>query len=246
MAFKIAMILAAGRGERMRPLTDNLPKPLLEIHGKTLIEYHLEALKKSGYQRVVINHAWLGHKIEEHIGDGHRFGLEVLYSVENQALETAGGIINALPLLFSNKQRDPHKQECQKQQVSSNQQASCFTVVNGDVFTDFNFSELPVEISVGSAHLVLVNNPQHNPTGDFFLVDQRLQDSGEQKLTFSGIAQYHKDFFAGQIDLGESPNVKPLAPMLRKGISAQKITGQYHQGTWTDVGTPQRLEQLNR
>lgn len=228
------MILAAGRGERMRPLTDDLPKPLLEIHGKTLIEYHLEALKKAGYQRVVINHAWLGHKIEEHIGNGQRFGLDVRYSPENQALETAGGIINALPLIFSNEQTGPNTQE------------QSFTVVNGDVFTDFDFNQLPLDIPAGGAHLVLVDNPQHNSTGDFFLVEQRLQDSGEQKLTFSGIAQYHKDFFESQYDLTESPKVKPLAPMLRKGISAQKITGQHHQGAWTDVGTPQRLERLNQ
>lgn len=240
MTNKTAMILAAGRGERMRPLTDNVPKPLLKIHGKTLIEYHLEALKKAGYQRVVINHAWLGHKIEEYIGDGHRFGLDILYSAENQALETAGGIINALPLLFPNKRGGAHEQQSQKESEN------CFTVVNGDVFTDFDFSQLPIEISVGCAHLVLVDNPQHNFAGDFYFDKKQIEDSGDKKLTFSGIAQYHKDFFDGQFVLGEDIKVTPLAPMLRKGISAQKITGQHYQGAWTDVGTPQRLELLNR
>ncbi|MGJ8681554.1 N-acetylmuramate alpha-1-phosphate uridylyltransferase MurU [Paraglaciecola sp.] len=222
MTTKTAMILAAGRGERMRPLTDKVPKPLLTVQGKALIEHHLLALKKAGYQRVVINHAWLGKQIEAQLGDGKQFALEILYSPEQQALETAGGIVQALPLL------------CQ------NEDESCFTVVNGDVFTDFDFNELPIEISAGRAHLVLVNNPEHNLKGDFYLAGQKLVESGQKKLTFSGIAKYHKDFF-----LGQEVEVKSLVPLFFDGISKQTITAQHYMGSWTDVGTPQRLEQLN-
>ena len=142
MTLNTAMILAAGRGERMRPLTDSVPKPLLKIKGKTLIEYHLEALKRSGYERVVINHAWLGQQIESALGTGERFGLDILYSTELQALETAGGISNALPLLCPNKGDE------------------LFTVVNGDIFTDFDFDTLPNYLPKGvEAHLVMVDNP---------------------------------------------------------------------------------------
>ncbi|MCF2949714.1 nucleotidyltransferase family protein [Paraglaciecola aquimarina] len=223
MAAKTAMILAAGRGERMRPLTDKAPKPLLTVKGKSLIEYHLCGLKLAGYQRVVINHAWLGQQIEEYIGDGQKFGLQILYSPEKHALETAGGITQALPLL------------CQTSDETY------FTVVNGDVFTDFDFNKLPLEIGAGCAHLVLVDNPKHNPDGDFYLVNQKIQQSGQQKLTFSGIAKYHKDFFKGQ-----KVEVKPLVPLFRQAIAQQKMSAQYYPGIWTDVGTPERLEQLNQ
>ena len=223
MKSKTAMILAAGRGERMRPLTDLLPKPLLSVQGKPLIEYHLEALKRSGYQRVVINHAWLGEKIERVLGTGERFGLELLYSGEPQALETAGGISNALPLLCPDKQDE------------------LFTVVNGDIFTDFDFDTLPPCLPEGvGAHLVMVNNPSHNPGGDFYFSEHGLHPQQGCKLTFSGMAVYRKSFFA-QVDAG----VKPLAPMLRTAINLGLIGAQHFTGQWTDVGTPQRLTELN-
>lgn len=216
------MILAAGRGERMRPLTDHTPKPLLIVQGLPLIEYHLLALKQAGYQRIVINHAWLGQQFEECLGDGNRFGLQIIYSAESPALETAGGIVNALPLLCQNDS------EC------------CFAVVNGDIYSDYDFNTLPVEIPSQSAHLVMVDNPLHNPSGDFYFRDGKLSDSGAEKLTFSGIACYHKDFF-----LGRNSGVEPLAPMFRAAIKVKKVSAQYFSGNWTDVGTPQRLNELN-
>lgn len=219
-----AMILAAGRGERMRPLTDTVPKPLLTIHQKPLIEYHLEALKMAGYQRVIINHAWLGHLIEEEIGNGKRFGLQVIYSPEVNALETAGGIVKALPLL------------CPTEQAQS------FTVINGDVFTDFDFASLrDLRLSGEEAHLVMVDNPEHNPKGDFYFEDRRLSVSQGKKLTFSGIAVYQKSFFDNV-----SCEIQSLAPMLIAGIQNNLISAQYFLGNWTDVGTPERLAQLNK
>ena len=224
MTLNTAMILAAGRGERMRPLTDSVPKPLLKIKGKTLIEYHLEALKRSGYERVVINHAWLGQQIESVLGTGERFGLDILYSAERQALETAGGISNALPLLCPNKEDE------------------LFTVVNGDIFTDFDFDTLPTYLPKGvEAHLVMVDNPNHNPGGDFYFTGHDLHPEQGCKMTFSGIAVYHKGFFA-QINA----DVKPLAPMLRAAIKQGVIGAQHLTGHWTDVGTPQRLAELNK
>jgi MurNAc alpha-1-phosphate uridylyltransferase len=223
MKLNTVMILAAGRGERMRPLTDSVPKPLLQVHGKSLIEYHIEALKRSGYQRVVINHAWLGQQVESVLGTGERFGLEILYSAEIQALETAGGIINALPLLCPNTRDE------------------IFTVVNGDIFTDFDFGSLPVTLpDWARAHLVMIDNPSHNPDGDFYFAKHALHPTQGCKLTFSGIAVYHKNFFA-QVD----PGIKPLAPMLRTAINQGAIGAQHFTGQWTDVGTPQRLNELN-
>lgn len=222
MAIKSAMILAAGRGERMRPLTDTLPKPLLQVHNKALIEYHIEGLVKTGCQRIVINHAWLGDKIVEALGDGKRYGVNLLYSKEFSALETAGGIIQALPLL------------CQR----SDEQE--FTVVNGDVFTDFDFDDLPPVLTQSDAHLVMVDNPEHNPQGDFSLSDGQLAEGGEAKFTFSGIARYSRRFFAEQ-----TQGIKPLAPMLRHAMQQGCVTGQLHKGQWTDVGTPERLAKLN-
>ncbi len=217
------MILAAGRGERMRPLTDKVPKPLLKVQGKALIEYHLEALKCCGYQRVVINHAWLGEQIERFLGSGERFGLEILYSAEVQALETAGGIFNALPLLCPDSQDE------------------LFTVVNGDIFTDFDFDTLPSHLPEGvEAHLVMVDNPDHNPQGDFCFSGDKLHSKQGKKLTCSGIAVYSKFFF----EQGSS-GVNRLAPMWRKGIDEGAIGAQYFTGQWTDVGTPQRLIELN-
>lgn len=224
MKCNTAMILAAGRGERMRPLTDAVPKPLLKIQGKPLIEYHLEALKRSGYQRVVINHAWLGQQIESVLGTGERFGLEILYSAETQALETAGGIIKALPLLCPNSQDE------------------VFTVVNGDIFTDFDFDTLLTDLPEGvEAHLVMVDNPCHNPHGDFYFTGDRLHPKQGNKLTCSGIAVYRKGFFT-QGNCG----VQPLAPMWINAIHKGVIGAQYFTGQWTDVGTPQRLNELNK
>jgi len=224
MTLSTAMILAAGRGERMRPLTDSVPKPLLKIQGKPLIEYHLEALKRAGYQRVVINHAWLGQQIESVLGTGERFGLNILYSAETQALETAGGIVNAMPLLCPSEKHE------------------MFTLVNGDIFTGFDFATLPTYLPEGlGAHLVMVDNPSHNQQGDFYFAEHGLHPKQGCKLTFSGIAVYRKSFFA-QISLG----VKPLAPMLRTAINQGLIGAQHYTGQWTDVGTPQRLNELNK
>jgi MurNAc alpha-1-phosphate uridylyltransferase len=223
MKLNTAMILAAGRGERMRPLTDSVPKPLLQVQGKSLIEYHIESLKRSGYERIIINHAWLGQQIESALGAGERFGLDILYSAELQALETAGGISKALPLLC------PHSED------------EMFTVINGDIFTNFDFGTLPNYLPEGiEAHLVMVNNPSHNLAGDFYFEGHSLHPKQGRKLTFSGMAVYHKNFFA-QVQSG----VKPLAPMLRTAINQELISAQHFTGQWTDVGTPQRLNELN-
>ena len=212
------MILAAGRGERMRPLTDNLPKPLLKVAGKMLIEYHLEKLKSAQITEVVINHAWLGEKIEQALGDGSHYGLNIHYSHEAEALETAGGIINALPLLGSD----------------------AFIVVNGDIYCDYDLSILPPSLS-GLAHLVLVNNPPHNPQGDFVLTNTgAVEQEGENKQTFSGIGVYHPDLFKGY------PNGKlALAPILRKAMDQHQVSGESYQGVWHDIGTPERLNELD-
>jgi MurNAc alpha-1-phosphate uridylyltransferase len=224
MKLNTAMILAAGRGERMRPLTDSVPKPLLKIQGKPLIEYHLGALKRAGYQRVVINHAWLGQQIESVLGTGERFGLDILYSAETQALETAGGIINAMPLLCPNSQDE------------------LFTVVNGDIFTNFDFDSLPSNLPAGvEAYLVMVDNPSHNADGDFYFSDDILHPKQGRKLTCCGIAVYSKHFFAH----GNS-GINRLAPMWKNAINEGTIGAQYFTGQWTDVGTPQRLNELNK
>ena len=178
-----AMILAAGRGERMRPLTDTTPKPLLQVGGKMLIEYHLEKLKQANITDVVINHAWLGEKVEQALGDGSRYGLNIQYSAEGEALETAGGIIKALPLLGN----------------------GAFIVINGDIFCDYDAPSLLAPIS-GLAHLLLVDNPEHNPEGDFELTELgEVQQTGENKLTFSGIGIYHPDLFK-KMEKGKLPN----------------------------------------
>ena len=205
----------------MRPLTDNLPKPLLEVAGKPLIEYHIEKLVAAGIRHIVINHAWLGDKIEAQLGDGSRFGVRISYSAEGTALETAGGIVNALPLLC------PTDSE------------QTFWVLNGDVFCDVDLGSLPQTLAPGHGHLLMVNNPEHNPEGDFAIADGFLALEGT-KYTFSGIAAYHRAFFDGL-----SPEKLPLAPILRKQIAQKKVTGQVHEGIWCDVGTPQRLQQLN-
>jgi len=210
-----AMILAAGRGERLRPLTDNTPKPLLEVHGKPLIVYHLEALADAGFTDVVINLSWLGEQIRSRLGNGADFGVSIEYSEETQALETAGGIQQALPLLSER-----------------------FIVVNADVFTDYDYTALRAAES--PAHLVLVDNPQHNDRGDFSLEQARVGNSGSPLHTFSGIAQYHRSFFAGL-----RPGKQALAPLLRKAADDGLVSGELFQGVWIDIGTVERLAQLN-
>lgn len=213
-----AMILASGRGERMRPLTDTIPKPLLEAGGKPLIQYHIEALGAAGIRYIVINHARLGRIFETRLGDGHTFGVEIVYSAEGEnPLETGGGIKHALPLLGP----DP------------------FIVVNADIFTDFNFKHLPSNPQ-GWAHIVLVENPPHHPRGDFFLDGSRVSDRGAMRHTFSGIGVYTPDLFR------HSPNgAFPLAPLLRRAMEQDKISGEIYRGTWFDIGTPDRLALLN-
>jgi MurNAc alpha-1-phosphate uridylyltransferase len=213
----VAMILAAGRGERMRPLTDHTPKPLLTVHDKPLIVWHIERLKKAGISQLVINHAHLGEQIEHALGDGSSFGVSIAYSPEETALETGGGIARALPLLGEQS----------------------FLVVNGDVWTDIDYSALSLDED-DLAHLVLVNNPSHNPNGDFALNNGRVAAEGADKLTFSGIGLYQPCLFAGQ-----SENRFPLAPLLRNAMSQNKVGGHHHLGAWTDVGTPERLAEIN-
>ncbi|MBQ4813043.1 nucleotidyltransferase family protein [Pseudoalteromonas luteoviolacea] len=215
-----AMILAAGRGQRMMPLTAELPKPLLQVAGKPLIAYHLERLKNAGIVEVVINTAWQGYKIERFFGNGAQLGMHIHYSHEPQGgLETAGGIKQALPKL------------CSKEDT--------FIVINGDIFTDYDVHALTkLELHEGEAHIVLVENPAHNPEGDFGLTHQPMN---EQKYTFSGIGLYHKAFFE-QVGQGKIP----LGPMLREGIQENKVSSELYLGLWHDIGTPERLEQINR
>ena len=210
------MILAAGRGERMRPLTDNCPKPLLALAGKRLIEYHLEALAASGINEIVINHAYLGQQIEDYLGDGSRYDVSIHYSPEGEALETGGGILKALPLLGN----------------------EAFVLVNGDVWCDFDFSSLPSKLK-GLAHLVMVNNPDHNAEGDFSLQEKMLRQTGEKKLTYSGIGVYHPVLFSDC-----QPGRFPLAPLLKQAMDDAKVSGELFLGKWVDVGTPERLNQL--
>jgi N-acetyl-alpha-D-muramate 1-phosphate uridylyltransferase len=213
-----AMILAAGRGERMRPLTDRVPKPLLEVRGKPLIEYHLERLARAGISTVVVNLAWLGSMIRDRLGDGSRYGVRIAYSEESpHALETAGGIFRALPLLG----------------------AEPFLVVNGDVFTDFAVTRTPLAPE-SDAHLVLVPNPPQHPQGDFGLDQGRAMASAAERYTFSGIALYRPDFFAGCVD-----GAFPLKPLLLRSMAARRCTAELYRGPWEDVGTPQRLAALN-
>ena len=224
-------LLAAGRGERMRPLTDELPKPLLTIKNKSLLACHLEALSAAGIKVVVINHAWLGNKIEKALGNGSQFNLNITYSPETSALETAGGIRKALPLL------NP---------------SDYFLVINGDVFSP----NLPIEqllVQVSSlrsmpnqplAHLLMVPNPVQHPEGDFYLKGSKVTNDpldGAEKLTFSGIGLYHRDLFKDvELDVPAK-----LAPLLRKAMAENRVSGEKYTGPWHDVGTPQRLQELN-
>lgn len=213
-----AMILAAGRGERMRPLTDHTPKPLLQCGKHRLIEYHLLALKEAGFSQIVINHAHLGEMIEQTLGDGSAYGLQIDYSAEGTALETGGGIFRALKLLGE----EP------------------FLVINGDVWTDYPFVQLRNK-SVAKAHIVLIDNPPHNTKGDFALQGDRVCRITEQNsgFTYSGIGIYSASFFAGCED-----GAFPLAPLLFKAIDNGTLTGEHFTGSWMDIGTPERLKQL--
>jgi N-acetyl-alpha-D-muramate 1-phosphate uridylyltransferase len=226
-----AMILAAGRGERMRPLTDTLPKPLLKVGGHALIEYHLRNLAQAGFENVVINHAYLGEMIEAALGNGTRYGVNITYSPEPEVLETAGGIANALPLLTGATENEP------------------FLVVNADIYCEMDYAlHLPALQAMQSdshhrlAHLVLVDNPEHHTDGDFALNNGLLCLTGNRKLTFSGIGIYHPEFFAGV----QSGLPTKLAPILSAAMQEEKVSGEYFAGSWIDVGTPERLERLDR
>lgn len=209
-----AMILAAGRGERLRPLTDTTPKPLLEVRGKPLIVHHLEALFAAGFTEIIINLSWLGRQIRDRLGDGSAFNLGIEYSDEPEALDTAGGILQALPLLGER-----------------------FVVVNADIFTDFNFARLRQIDS--TAHLVLVENPQHNVNGDFGLVETTIGNDDYPLYTFSGIAQYHRSFFDGL-----APGKQAMAPLLRAAAHQDQVTGELFHGNWVDIGSLERLESM--
>ena len=217
-----ALILAAGRGERMRPLTDRVPKPLIEVGGKPLSVHHLEKLAKLGGEHVVINHAHLGEMIEAALGDGARYGVTIDYSREETALETAGGIATALPMLGT----------------------APFIVVNADVYSEYDYAgllEAAERLGNFNAHLVLVDNPEHHPDGDFALRGGKLAPAGAL-LTFSGLAVYRPALFAA-IPPGTRA---PLAPLLREQIAAGAVAGEHYRGRWCDVGTPDRLTRLNR
>jgi MurNAc alpha-1-phosphate uridylyltransferase len=224
-----AMILAAGLGTRMRPLTDHLPKPLLEVGGKPLIVWHIEALARAGITELVINTAWLGDKLEAALGDGQRYGVSIFWSHEGEPLETAGGLVKALPLLGD----EP------------------FVVINGDIWLRYDPALLRERFAgmKHQAHLVLVDNPAHNPRGDFALAADRITaattlrvaNDGEHRFTFAGLSVLHPRLFAG---LPEGK--RALAPLLREAIATGAVTGEYFPGPWVDVGTPERLVELDR
>jgi MurNAc alpha-1-phosphate uridylyltransferase len=218
MSLKV-MILAAGRGERMRPLSDTVPKPLLEAGGKPLIVHLIEGLARHGLRDIVINHSHLGEKISAYLGDGGRYGVRVAYShEEGGGLETGGGIFRALSLIDT----DP------------------FMVINGDIWTDYPFDRLPARLD-GLAHLVLVDNPPQHPQGDFALREGKLFAEGAPRRTFSGIGVYARALFAEC-----RPGKFPLAPLLRAAMAQGLVSGEHYTGRWRDVGTPQRLADLDR
>lgn len=214
----IAMILAAGRGERLRPVTDSMPKSLVEINGQALLERHLRSLAKDGVETVVVNLGWLGEQITERIGSGEEFGLNVVYSQEgDNILETGGGIHRALPMLGA----DP------------------FLVINADIYTDM---PLP-DVQLGDddmAHLICVPVTEDKSSGDFAIVDGRIRNDGEPMFTFSGVSIYRPEFFADC-----TPGRFSVVPMLRAAADADKISGSIYSGLWRDVGTPERLAELN-
>jgi len=213
-----AMVLAAGRGERMRPITDRIPKPLVPVAGKPLIGYHLEALARAGVRDVVINLAYRGAQIREALGNGEAYGVRIQYSEEGpDPIETGGGIFKALPLLGD----DP------------------FLVVNGDVWTDFDFAWMPELAAGADAHLVMVPNPAHVAKGDFGVEDGFVVQRETDRFTYSGLGVYTARFFAGC-----QPGKFPLKPLLVRAIEARRLTGQVYRGVWIDIGTPQRLAEL--
>lgn len=232
-----ALILAAGLGERMRPLTERTPKPLLQAGGKPLIAWHLEKLAALGVRDVVINTSWLAEQFPQALGDGARWNLRIAYSYEGATpLETGGGLLHALPLLRDAGDRD-----------------AAFLAINGDIWTNYDFARLPRQPD-GDAHLVLTGNPAHNPRGDFALADDGvvLSDGGH-RLTFTGIGVYRPALFDGwQATIGDAEgagDVPPrfrLAPLLRASMARSRVRGEHHPGRWTDVGTPQRLAGLDR
>lgn len=212
------MILAAGRGERMRPLTDRTPKPLLEVGGRSLLEHHILALRAASIVEITVNSAYLSEKIRHFLGDGDRWQVRIHHSPEpDGALETGGGIFNALRLLGDD----------------------AFVVVNGDVWCDFDYSRIP-RLQNQLAHLVLVDNPPHNPQGDFALQRSRVVANPANQLTFTGISVLHPQLFAGC-----QPGRFPLAPLLRRAIANGRVSGEHYRGRWFDVGTPQRLAALD-
>ncbi len=214
-----AMILAAGRGERLRPLTDTLPKPLVDIGGKPLIEYHLENLAAAGFRSVVINQGHLGDLLPQALGDGSRWGLSILWSDEQpEALETGGGIFQALPNLGP----------------------SPFLVINGDVWTDYPYARLRA-VKCDWAHLVMVRNPAHHPNGDFSLEGGRIREQGSTLLTFSGIGVYNPRLFQGCVAGKFS-----VVPLLKSAMEKHLVTGEEFRGGWNDIGTPERLEAARR
>lgn len=213
-----AMVLAAGRGERMRPITDTLPKPLVPVAGKPLIEYHLERLAAAGVSEVVVNLSWLGERIRAALGDGRAYGLSIAYSEEGPVpLETGGGIFKALPLLGSGP----------------------FLVVNGDTWSDIDYGHLALEDDA-NGHIVFVANPTHNPRGDFGLEGDLVVEREVVRFTYSGVGVYRPEFFDGC-----SPGRFPMLPLLKRAIAARLLRGELHRGEWTDVGTPERLAALD-
>jgi N-acetyl-alpha-D-muramate 1-phosphate uridylyltransferase len=213
-----AMLLAAGRGERMRPITDALAKPLVRVGGKPLIAWHLAALARAGIREVVINLSWLAEQIQAALGDGSAFGVHIRWSEEGPvALETGGGILRALPLLGP----------------------APFLVVNADIWTDIDFGHLALEPDA-HAHLVLIPNPPHHPRGDFGLEEDRVVRRDSERFTYSGVGLYRPEFFAGC-----TPGRFPLLPLLNRAIDAGRLRGELHRGEWCDVGTPERLAGLD-
>jgi N-acetyl-alpha-D-muramate 1-phosphate uridylyltransferase len=222
-----AMILAAGRGQRMMPLTENTPKPLLSIAGKPLLQHHIEKLRRAGIVDLVINHCYLGEQIEAYFGDGREFGVHIQWSPEPIALETAGGLKQALSYLGEQP----------------------FISVNGDIWTDFDFASLrqgpfleALEQNRRHAHLVLVDNPRQNPGGDFGLQQHKVVNQALSMWTYSGIALYHPKLIA-KCPLGQPMG---LAPILRRAIDSKLVSGEIYHGPWHDIGTPKRLAELEQ
>ena len=220
-----AMILAAGRGERMRPLTDTCPKPLLQVGGHPLIVWNILRLARAGIRDILINHAWLGEQIVAQLGDGHTLGVHLTYSAESPVLETAGGIARALPFF----------------------EGQTFLLINGDIWCDWNPAVAAGDMELSpthAAHLVLVDTPPHHSAGDFTLRADghlALPAPGTPTLTYAGIGLFHPSLFAHT----DPTRPAPLAPLLRQAIALEVVTGERHSGQWVDVGTPERLEQLD-